>query len=309
MHGRASSRLLRFALMTSALILTVGQWLMWSLHTSSFDESSAVVASAAQAGVPITVAVGRTPGGPSEWTTYAAVLGELQKDLGRPVKVRYALTRPDITRVVLDREADLAFVPTWVYLITKDEGAAQLVAAPIVSGTRWESAALVVSASSDISSIDDLRGKRVLLFSDSLPGEAFLYWLFDQRAEDPHEHFSAVIPGGTQEQNLADVFTGRADATLVNRSSLARWPAGTFRIVVESPEFATPPLVARADLDSETLAAVRESVLRADKEGVIDSDSSLDGFSVVTDEDYAFSRELARYVDESALRLDGEQGR
>jgi phosphonate transport system substrate-binding protein len=302
---RASRGFLRFALVTSVVILAVGQSLMWSLYTSSFQVPSGTIASASVIGEPLVVAIGRTPGGPSEWTTYAAVLGKLQEDIGRPLKIRYALTRPEITELVATRQADLAFVPTWVYLIMQEEGAAQLVAAHVIEGNKWESAAMVVSAKSDIQTLEDLRGKRMLLSPTSLPAEAYLYWLIDEHDEVSQEYFGAIISGGTQQQNLAAILDGGADATLVNRTALAKWPDEAFRVIAESPEFATPPLIARPDLDEDLLAAVKASVLGADQSNVIPEDSTLSGFAAVDDEDYAFSRVLARYLDSGTLRQSG----
>jgi ABC-type phosphate/phosphonate transport system substrate-binding protein len=304
-----STRFLILASAATLLVVLGGSLAMWRLYEASFiHQGSATPGVHAQPDRPLVVGVARTPGGPKEWIAFARVFAQLQRDLGRPVTLRYSLDKAESARLVNAGAVDIALMSTSAYLIAQRESAIELIAAPIIEGRTDDAAVLVVRGDSESGSLDDLRGGRLAVSPDSLAGHSFIHWLFVDRDDSPGEFFSAVTESGVQDSNLAKVAEGEADATSVRRAALASWPKDTFRVVAESRPFGMPPVVAREDLDDETLAAVRRSLLSASERGVIPAASVIDGFTVPAQSDYDFSRELERLTRDIEAEPIGASG-
>lgn len=299
---RPSRAVLVFAVVTSAAAVVLGQWLMWALYSRT---DVALAPAAAHAGDPLVVAVARTPGGPGEWVTYAKVFSELQRNLRRPVRIRYLYERAEVVDLLRDGKADIALLPTYRYLQLAGSGDAVLLATPVLDGLAQDAAVIVTAAGTGANDFDDLRGKDILLSDPrSLGGYAFVYWLLDQRASRPEEFFSRVAIGGAQDKNLGKVASGEASAACVNRSALATWPSETFRIVAQSPEYGMPPIVARSTLDRVTRTAIQDVLTTMAPGEGIPEDSSVDGFAVPRPADYDFARVLARRSSKTSQGAD-----
>lgn len=292
----ASGQLFAVAVLMTLVVLSVGQAFMYQLYSSDLSPRPAAMPSANKDS--LTIGVGRTPGGPDEWISYARVLSRLQTDLRQPVRVRYAMSRQQAQDLVASGDTDAAFVSTYRYLQLERAGEATLVAAPIIAGQTHDAAIIVVAAASRFADFESLRGSTVILAPpESLGGYSYLYWLFEQRGENPSEFFSSVEQAASQDHNLGVVLRGEADATSVNRSALASWPRGSFRILSASPEYGMPPLVARSDMPPELIESLRES-LTVSASGVRQPTySQLQGFTVPDAVDYEFARVLMRFFE------------
>ncbi|HSK47486.1 MAG TPA: PhnD/SsuA/transferrin family substrate-binding protein [Coriobacteriia bacterium] len=294
-HGdkprRLSSRAFVWAIAATLLVFIVGNAVVWRLYRSSFVHEAPARAEA-QSQEPLTVGIGRTPGGPREWETYAKVFAQLQKDLGRPIKVRYVLDGNDSADLLEQGELDVAIVSTRVYLGLEQKGVLTLVAAPVISGRAKDAAILVVNSASRFKELDDLRGEELLVSKDSLAGRAFITWYLNKRGETPRSFFRAIDEEGVQDANLTRLAKGEVAATCVRRSALASWPAGTIRVLAESPEFGMPPVVARKGLDAATVSDIRRSLLSASGRGILPAGTVIKGFAVTDDADYDFARKL-----------------
>jgi phosphonate transport system substrate-binding protein len=299
--SRPSTALLAVAVATTVLVVLFGSVVVWRLYESAYAAAEPRAATSVDsAAEPLRVGVARSPGGPNEWITFAKVLAQLQRDLNRPLVVRYALSSEDQIRLFERGEIDVALMSTLAYLDVQDAGLVQMVATPVVLDQPRDAAVIVVSSDSSANRIEDLRGKRFAVSAD-LAGVSFTYWLLQKRGISPKGFFSAT-PAGVQDENLTKVATGKADATSVRRSALARWPKGTFKVIESSPALGMPPIVARASLDASTIAHVRRSLLTAVARGVVPTSSAITGFQANSDADYDFARVL------DAIDRDAELG-
>lgn len=300
---RLSTILLVLAIVTTTIATVGGSWIL--LRMSQQPAAVRIAEDAANPtpdGEPITVAIGRTPGGPSEWIAYAAAFAQLQKDLHRPVEVRYSLERSAVAEMIASGEVDVAMISVDTYLRLSDETTVTLIATPEVDGRFLDAAVAVVAADSPFASLDDLRGTRFVVTPGSLASEAYSTWLLAERHESPETFFGAVHANDAQDEDLLHVAEGKADVAFVRRSALVAWPHGTFRVIAESPEFGMPPLVAGPGVDPETVEDIRTSLESPNTSGAIPSNSALGGFGPVTDADYEFSRTLR------ALAVDSGRG-
>lgn len=303
----ASAKLLLLAVVSTSIAVLGGQWLVWSLYSSSVQQGESLAGSgnALDASTaPLVVAVGKTPGGPSEWVTYAAVFAQLKQNVARPVSVQYVPDTASMESGIASGTVDVAISRIISYLELADRGLVKLVAAPIVAGQPQDTAVLVVLADSKYDSLEDLRGARLLLAPESLAGWAYPYWELEQRGLDASTFFGSTEVGGSQDQNLGRLASGDGDVTGVQKSALLSREPGTYRVIATSPPFGAPPVIARAELDPELLGEIRSSLLDTDP-ATLPEGSVLTGFRAVKDEEYDFMRELLPYMERPVSNRDG----
>ena len=288
---RSSAVLLAIAVVTTATVVLVGSTIVWRLYESAYaGPARTAPATLSVSGKPLRVGLARTPGGPGDWITFAKVLAQLQRDLGRPVVVRYPLSSEDQIRLFERGEIDVALMSTLAYLDVQDARLVTLIATPVVRGESMDAAVIVVRGDSHVKTLDDLRGRRFAVSAD-LAGASFTYWLLEKRGQNPVGFFSEST-ADVQDVNLSKVATGKADVTSVRRSALATWPGGVFRIIEQSPGLGMPPVVARKSLDAATVSRVRQSLLTASSRGVVPAGSAITGFRAAADGEYDFARVL-----------------
>ncbi|MEL7208637.1 MAG: PhnD/SsuA/transferrin family substrate-binding protein [Actinomycetota bacterium] len=128
---------------------------------------------------------------------------------------------------------------------------------------------LVVPADSPIRSVDDLDGARVGGNDEiSLSGHHALRIELARRGHDP-DGFADIVLTGAHHRSLDQVTGGRLDAAIVDslvRTARSRHDPAVagLRVVERLGPWPTQPLVARADLDDGTVAAVRRALLASD---------------------------------------------
>jgi ABC-type phosphate/phosphonate transport system substrate-binding protein len=303
---RRSSALLVLAVVATVVAVAVGWMLLADLYRSSVHVTSEYGESTAQpVGEPLVIGIARTPGGPGQWAVYAAALAKLQRDLNRPIKVRYCLEGSAISDLLAKGEVDVALVSTITYLRLHDSGVAALLAAPLLGGRKGSSAVLVVRADSAYRTLEDLKGARVIHVPSTLVGEGLVAWLEHDRGIVAADFFGSVEATGSHDANLQSVLAGRADAAASNRSDLGAWPDGTFRIIAETPEFGPPPLVVGRAVDATTRAAMERSLSSFRGQESTAGVGGLTGFYVPKDSDYDFPRVLRRLAASAAGPASG----
>ena len=298
LRGARVRRVLVFAAVSSLAVVVLASVLITSVFSSAataYDQGDPAVH--AVAGKPLTIAIARTAGGPSEWRTYARAIKRIGDVTGRPVRVRYALRRDEIVGLVESHEVDAGFLCTNCYIELADDPGVSLIATPRIAGERMDAGVLVVRASSSYSSLKDLTGRRVGVTEPrSLGGHAYLYWLAKRERIDV-AHSLHVVQGESQEQNLKSLLAGDMEAVVVNRSQLAMWDSAELTVISHSPEFGMPPFVAGSTVDTATRSAMKQALLSMGPSAE-ETCSLVHGFTAVDARDYAFARELARYSPE-----------
>lgn len=292
---RLSRSLLRFAVITTLLTLGVCIGVLWHAFNGYFTIVDPPSASAPR-GDTLVVGMGRTPGGPGEWISYAVAFAHLQHDLGRPVTLRYVAEGPEMVALVRDGDVDVALLTVGSYLELERTGDATPLVAPVVAGQSRDAAVVVVGGTSTITTFEGLRGQSVAFTRPSLCGDTYPRWLLARDGQTAEGFFGRIRYSESQDAGLADVHNGSVVATSVRRSSLASWPEGTFRVVATSPEFSMPPIVCRSGLDSELAAHIRQSLLAFDAASELPAGSLLDRFEPVSVDGYSFARELSGFA-------------
>ena len=295
---RASRRWLLVAVLTTVFaVLFLGYSLSAVLRGVSPSARAAVSSTPSTDAEPLVMAIGRTPGGQAEWSNYVVLMRRIQERIGRPIKIRYIADREAAAEVFENGEADCGFLCTRSYVILADKGLVRAVAVPITSGATTETAMIFVRSDSSIRTFEELREHSIAISSKtSVSGAAYLYWLADQKGMSVESFFGAIEVSPTQEEGLRKLADGSVDAAVGCSTEARAYPAGTFRAVATSPQYALPPFVVSTNMDPELAAQIRDAILSFDARSSLPSDSVLSGFLPVSDADYAFSRELLRFV-------------
>ncbi|RJQ53670.1 MAG: phosphate/phosphite/phosphonate ABC transporter substrate-binding protein [Actinobacteria bacterium] len=306
---RPSRRYLILAVISTVVILVLANVLMISLVRHGTEGKKEVAS--ASGSKPLTFAIARTAGGPQEWETYAGVVSEIGRGLGRPIRVRYLPDRRKVTDLFGEGHIDVAFVCTHCYLNLSDVRLAKILAVPKVKGTSKETAVLVVDSRSRFRHLNDLKGATIAVTDrTSLGGSAYLFWLSENQKINVHTFFKDVFRGSTQERNLSAVSRGQVDSTVVNRSQLASWPQSSFRILTASPEFGFPPVVVSSSLDPKLAREIQKRLFALEPGRGLRKGGVILGFVRPGLRPYAFARELRRFVRSPSefKRLDVERG-
>lgn len=294
-----SSRWLAYALSTSFLIVLGGSLLMYGLFAAQPAEDGIADNEGQQS---VTVLIDRTPGGPSQWTPYIAVLKQMEDQMRVPVRAKYAAGRAEVAQAMIDPQIDAAFVSIYQYLALEDDTEWELLATPVVAGRPLETAVIAVRADSPYRTFEDLKGASIALAPGaSIRGFAYARWLAVQAGSTIDEFFGEVHTGGENVENLERLAEGDVDAACVGRSHLLAWPPGTFRVVSESPEMGLPPILMRTRLPGYFRDNLRAGLRSMGPGSGLPADGPVEGFYLPTAGDYDFARVLFEHVDMSIL--------
>ena len=153
---------------------------------------------------------------------------------------------------------------------------------------------LVVRSDDPARELADLRGRRIAC-NDlvSLSGHFALRHAIERSGTSPDDFAELVFTGG-HHRSLDALIDGEVDAAVIDsvvRTGRARHDAeaASLRLLERLGPWPTQPLVARADLDPDLVAMVREAILALNDDPVARSelaDSALDRFVLVDDDHY-----------------------
>jgi ABC-type phosphate/phosphonate transport system substrate-binding protein len=298
---RDSTRLLRVAIATTAIAAALYVAFLAISMVTLFGPAPSPERTA-MTERPLKIAMVRLVGGRAAWPHYVEALDHLGAELDRPVSTMF-LQDGERAEAAFEAHTDLdgAFMSIYAYLLARESepGLTRLVS-PIINGHERERAVLVVAAESDYRQVEDLRGGRAALappgVGGSLAGNGYARLLLDERGLGSAEHFfSTVEVGGSQEANLRRVKAGLADVTSVNRTQLASWPPGTFRVIARSQEYGMPPFVLSPRLSDGEADAIIGALLSFRPAGEV-GDDSLERFVTADPDDYEFPLVLLSYV-------------
>lgn len=241
----------------------------------------------------LTVAVARTPGGPSEWTNWARIIKYVSEDVGFPVAVRYLTKEEQAAEVIASEDIDLAFVCPHHYVDLTERGVVEGICAPVIEGTATTTYMMLVRADDPATCLEDLEGS-VVAASDksSLGGYAYLSYLCRERGIEPSEFFSELRLGDTQDSDVRAVLNGSVRATVVTSSQMVGWDTSGLKAIEKSIPVGNPPLVASLTLDEEMRERIRDSLLAMDPTEVLATGTKIEGFVPVDPGLYDFAKVL-----------------
>ena len=298
----SSRRLLVFAVASTLASICCGLVFLVVLYAGTVAPTSTNDLPDSRA--PIVAALGRTPGGSQEWVTHVAAFAAVGECADRSVEFRFLSDDEAAYRAIADGSVDIALVSVMTYVELARSGEATLVAAPSAPSGQDDAIAVIVRADSGFESLEDLKGASIAMVPDSMSGSAYPRWLLAQRDSTPEDYFGEIVELGSRGTGAKAVASREADVAGVSTLALQSWPAGTFRVIEESPKLGAAPIIARSDIEPEALQSMRACFVRLDLKD-LHAHSSLGEYRLVDDRDYDFYDKLRPYLrDESA----GEAG-
>ncbi|MEE8353392.1 MAG: phosphate/phosphite/phosphonate ABC transporter substrate-binding protein [Dehalococcoidales bacterium] len=236
--------------------------------------------------------------------TYESLLSYIGRQFHRSVEIVQRETYAEINDLVESLDVDLAFVCSLAYVVGNDDFGMELLAVPEVNGETTYHSYIIVSATSDIHFLDDLRGK-TFAFSDPLSNSGRLaptYRLY-RIGETPEAFFERVSFTYSHDRSIRAVADGLVDGaavdSLVYDFIVAAEPeiAAQTRIIEISDPFGIPPVIVHPGLDPEIKARLRELFLGLDEDtegSQILDDLMIDRFVVGDDAAYDSIRSRVR---------------
>ncbi|MBI2390966.1 MAG: PhnD/SsuA/transferrin family substrate-binding protein [Deltaproteobacteria bacterium] len=185
--------------------------------------------------------------------------------LGRGVNVTQRETYAETNDLLARGEVDFAFVCSGAFVALPTQ-TVELLAAPSSNGTPTYHSLVLVRSNDPAETFEDLRGRR-FAFVDALSLTGRLYPESLARKAGGN-FFSDSVYTHSHTESIRMVATARVAAAAVDSLVFDRMARdepdllGRVRVLVKSPPFGSPPIVARRGLDPKVVGAMRDALLR-----------------------------------------------
>ncbi len=214
------------------------------------------------------VAVGAMVSPKETMTQYGELLAYLGRKLDANVELVQRKTYAEVNTLLGRGEIDLAFVCSGPFAAVAESHGLSVVAVPVVGGSTFYRAYLIVPADGPARDLPDLRG-RIFAFTDpdSNTGRLVpLKWLRDM-GETPDDFFKESIYTYSHDNSILAVSRGLVDGASVDGliwdyyHRMAPEMTGRTRIVRVSEPYGIPPVVASAGVPPELVEELRTALL------------------------------------------------
>ncbi|HZK84353.1 MAG TPA: phosphate/phosphite/phosphonate ABC transporter substrate-binding protein [Desulfosporosinus sp.] len=205
---------------------------------------------------------------------YQSLADYLQKKIGRPVQLIQRQSYQEINDLVRDQGVDVAFICSGAYVMGKQQNL-ELLAIPEVNGKSTYQSYIIVNSNSKFQSFPDLKGQ-VFGFTDpiSFSGTIAPTYMVTLLNSLPNEFFKRVVYTYSHDNAIKAVLDNVVSAAGVDsrvyQYAVAKDPllAAKIRIIAQSPEVGSPPVVVNKSIDSHLKVALLEALLQIDNDPV-----------------------------------------
>jgi len=201
-------------------------------------------------GPPLRIAIGAMISPERTFVSYGEFFAELAQRLGRPLELLQRRTYRETNDLIVRGEVDLAWICTGAWPQLREEGAARLLAVPIVGGRTSYHSFLIAGPFSNANRLEELKGKR-FAFTDpiSLTGCLYPRSLVSSAGRDPSAYFASTFFTHGHDLSIEAVRRGIVDGasvdSLIYDHLVRRFPSEVegVRVIDRSPPLPIPPLV------------------------------------------------------------------
>lgn len=185
----------------------------------------------------------------------------------RKVILIQRLSYGEVNDLIRHRACDIAFICSYPFVQAERDFSAELLVVPQINGKVTYKSYIIIPSTSTAVSLLYLRGKR-FASSDILSNSGWLFpalWLLD-RGEDPERFFQEHLLTGSHDRSVTAVATGYVDGaavdSLVYEFMVREDPSllEKTRIILKSPDFGMPPVVAHPKLDPALKKGIIETL-------------------------------------------------
>lgn len=198
----------------------------------------------------------------------------LQKKIGRPVQLVQRQTYQEINDLVKDQKVDVAFICSGAYVVGKKDNLELLVVPEVNSKSTYQSY-IIVNANSSIRQFADLKDQ-VFGFTDpiSFSGTIAPTYMVTQLKSTPKDFFGRVVYTYSHDNSIKAVLDNVVSAagvdSLVYQYAVSKDPTltGKLRIIGQSPDVGSPPVVVNHQIDPNLKTALQEALLQMDSDSL-----------------------------------------
>lgn len=233
---------------------------------------------------------------------------------GLQFEIRVGQSYNAVVEAMCNGAADVAFFGPASYIQAQRRGCAELLAVAVEGGESVYYAGVFAAADTPISSLDDLKGKRVA-FGDINSTSSFLVpmAMFLHAGIDPIKDLASVRLTGSHANSLGALVQGQVDAASLSFDSFQKAmdqgfvDPRAFKVVARSSPIPNPPIGMNTDLPEDIKAHLREGFARlAEAPGIAPGmirgygGKVVDGYdSSVTDDLFLVAVAMMEAVDEN----------
>ena len=233
---------------------------------------------------------------------FGPLANELEKELGRPVRLVAGRDYDDTLRLLRNGQVDIAGTGAFGYVTAHDEFGARLVVRYVEDDGDSYHSIIFTRQDSGLRTVADLRGKR-FAFTDVKSTSGYLMPLLELHRNGITLADLGKVEHVKKQPNAAiAVYNRQADAGAMADNQLNEKygvKLGELRIIWRSPPIPHGVWIARADMDDAELQRIAQAILRISRseEGRNAlATASVRGFAPVSDADFAFVRNAARQL-------------
>ena len=233
---------------------------------------------------------------------FGPLANELEKELGRPVRLVAGRDYDDTLRLLKNGQVDVAGTGAFGYVSAHDDFGARLLVRYVEDDGDSYHAIIFTRQDSGLRSVADLRGKR-FAFTDVKSTSGYLMPLLELHRNGITLADLGRVDHVKKQPNAAiAVYNRQADAGAMADNQLNEKygvKLDELRILWRSPPIPHGVWIARADMDDAELQRIAQAILRISRseEGrKALATASVRGFAPVSDADFAFVRSAARQL-------------
>ena len=200
--------------------------------------------------------------------SYREILVYLSREMDMDLEFVQRKTYEEVNELLGKNEIDLAFICSGPFVRGREEHGFNLLAAPVVDGSRHYYSYLIVHENSPYESLEDLQGKTFAFTDpDSNTGRMVpLYWLHEMGFE-PEEYFEDIIYTYSHDNSILAVSKNLVDGAAVDHliwdyfhKSGSEITENT-RVIKKSRPFGIPPIVASPGISQDKAQRLKEVLL------------------------------------------------
>ncbi|MEH6651196.1 MAG: phosphate/phosphite/phosphonate ABC transporter substrate-binding protein [Motiliproteus sp.] len=197
-----------------------------------------------------------------QWSNY------LSQKMGQPVTFVRRKSYREVMELLESGSIDFAWICGYPFVKNRTPEYLQLLSVPVYAGQPLYHSYIIVHKASAYQSIEELEGK-VFAFSDPESNSGYLYpqFLLSAKGKNPEAYFRNSFftynHAETIEAVAEQVADGGAVDSYIWETLLQSRPelVNQTRIIVKSPAFGFPPLVARLGADRHKVEKMKEALL------------------------------------------------
>lgn len=255
---------------------------------------------------PLRIAIGGMITPREGYAYYRQFLKYMEKKLNLPIKLVDREDYAEINAMIKAGELDVAFVCGGPYVDGKSESSMELLAAPKAYGETVYYSYIIAPIDSPVEKFEDLRGKR-FAFTDPMSNSGKLVptYMLSKIGETPEKFFGEVSFTYAHDKSIAaaarKIVDGAAVDSLIWEYANRKDPkfSSKTKIILKSPPYGIPPVVARAGMDPLLKEKIQSIFLTAhnDPEGkeILDK-MMIDEFVAIEDGAYDSIREMKSWI-------------